>query len=69
MNKVLLFAGTTEGKEVAEFCKGKNIDLTVSVATEYGEATMTEGKTSRSFPDGRTLKPWPCFLRRKNRTW
>lgn len=44
MNKVLLFAGTTEGKEVAEFCKGKNIDLTVSVATEYGEATMTEGE-------------------------
>ncbi len=40
MLKALLFAGTTEGRRIAEGCRGKNIDLTVSVATEYGETLI-----------------------------
>lgn len=40
MNDVLLFAGTTEGRKIAEACKGQNITLHVSVATEYGEALI-----------------------------
>ena len=40
MTKVLLFAGTTEGREIAEGCRGKDIDLTVSVATAYGETLI-----------------------------
>ena len=41
MSEVLLFAGTTEGRTIAEACSGKNVSLIVSVATEYGE-TMIE---------------------------
>ena len=40
MTKVLLFAGTTEGRQIAEGCRGKNVELTVSVATEYGETLI-----------------------------
>jgi precorrin-6Y C5,15-methyltransferase (decarboxylating) len=40
MTKVLLFAGTTEGREIAEGCRGKDIDLIVSVATAYGETLI-----------------------------
>lgn len=40
MTKVLLFAGTTEGREIAQGCRGKEIELTVSVATEYGETLI-----------------------------
>ena len=40
MRKVLLFAGTTEGREIAQGCRGKDIELTVSVATAYGETLI-----------------------------
>ena len=40
MTKVLLFAGTTEGREIAQGCRGTDIDLTVSVATAYGETLI-----------------------------
>lgn len=40
MTKALLFAGTTEGREIAEGCREKKIELTVSVATEYGETLI-----------------------------
>ena len=40
MHNVLLFAGTTEGRQIAEGCRGKDIELTVSVATEYGETLI-----------------------------
>ena len=40
MHRVLLFAGTTEGRLIAEGCRGRDIELTVSVATEYGETLI-----------------------------
>ena len=40
MIKALLFAGTTEGREIAQGCRGKDIELTVSVATAYGETLI-----------------------------
>lgn len=42
MNDILLFAGTTEGRELAEACRGQNVTLYVSVATEYGESFIEE---------------------------
>ncbi|MBO4492840.1 MAG: precorrin-6A reductase [Ruminococcus sp.] len=36
MCKVLIFGGTIEGRELAEYCVGKGISAAVSVATEYG---------------------------------
>ena len=34
--KIFIFAGTSEGRELAEILSEKNYDCTVSVATEYG---------------------------------
>ena len=42
MNDVILFAGTTEGREIAEACREKNLTLHVSVATEYGEIVLDQ---------------------------
>ncbi len=36
MNDVILFAGTSEGRLLAEACKGAPMTLHVCVATEYG---------------------------------
>lgn len=36
MTKVLVFSGTTEGKTVSRWLKDNGIEVTVSVATEYG---------------------------------
>ena len=47
MNDVILFAGTTEGRKVAEACRGRNITLHVSVATEYGETFIEEADNIR----------------------
>ena len=38
--EVLLFAGTTEGRQLAEACRGTGVRLLVSTATEYGEALI-----------------------------
>ena len=40
MNDVILFAGTTEGRRIAEACRGQGLNLHVSVATEYGETLI-----------------------------
>lgn len=38
--KILLFAGTTEGRELGEFLKQQQIDVTIYVATSYGAELM-----------------------------
>lgn len=40
--KIVVFSGTSEGKEIAEYLNGKGIDTLVSVATEYGRIVMEE---------------------------
>ena len=45
MEKLLLFAGTTEGRELAEFLERQGVSCHVCVATEYGEQLIDE-KTS-----------------------
>ena len=40
MTKVLLFAGTTEGKNLAYACRDQELELWVSVATEYGKTRI-----------------------------
>ena len=40
MNSILLFAGTTEGRRIAEALADQPVTLTVSVATEYGETLI-----------------------------
>ena len=43
MDKLLIFGGTTEGRELAEFCVHSGIPAAVSVATAYGAALLPDG--------------------------
>lgn len=42
MGKILIFSGTTEGRELAEVLDRNSIDCHVCVATEYGSLVMPE---------------------------
>jgi len=42
--KTLLFAGTTEGRVIAEFLSGIGINVDVCVATEYGKEVIPESQ-------------------------
>ena len=44
MPKLCVFAGTTEGREIAEFLAAQDADVTVCVATEYGETLLPQGE-------------------------
>ncbi len=44
MNNILLFAGTTEGRRIAEALKDQPVQLFVSVATEYGETLIAPAR-------------------------
>lgn len=46
MKKILLFAGTTEGRLLWEYCLKHKIPVTASVATEYGESVLSERESS-----------------------
>ncbi|MBE6998051.1 MAG: precorrin-6A reductase, partial [Ruminococcaceae bacterium] len=47
MNDVILFAGTTEGRLLAEACKGAPLTLHVCVATDYGETLIEPAENIR----------------------
>ncbi|MDO5424541.1 MAG: precorrin-6A reductase [Eubacteriales bacterium] len=44
MTNVLIFAGTTEGRSLAEFLSRQQVLVHACVATEYGETLMPEGE-------------------------
>ena len=41
MDKLCVFAGTTEGRRLVEFLSGRPVAVTACVATEYGETLLT----------------------------
>ena len=43
MCKLCVFAGTTEGRFLAEFLAENNARVTVCVATEYGQSLLPRG--------------------------
>lgn len=43
MCKVIVFAGTTEGRKLAEFLEKQRVPAYICVATEYGEQLLPEG--------------------------
>lgn len=47
MSEVLLFAGTTEGRRIAEALSDQPVSVTVSVATEYGETLIAPAENIR----------------------
>ena len=44
MEKILVFAGTIEGRKIAEFLNDNGISACVCVATEYGESLLPKGE-------------------------
>ena len=42
MAEILIFSGTTEGRELAEALCARQIDCMASVATEYGREVMRQ---------------------------
>ena len=40
MDKLCVFAGTTEGRELVEFLCGQPAEITACVATEYGQTLL-----------------------------
>ena len=42
MSDILIFGGTTEGRELADFCAANGISADVSAATEYGARLLPE---------------------------
>ena len=42
MSEILIFGGTTEGRELAVFCAEHQISVTVSVTTSYGESLLSD---------------------------
>lgn len=42
LSKILIFAGTTEGRKLSEHLCERGIEHTVCVATEYGEIVLQE---------------------------
>ena len=54
MKRILIFSGTTEGRELAEFLRNRQVDVIVSVATEYGRDCMdVESSSNVSVRTGR----------------
>lgn len=49
MKRVLIFAGTSEGRRLAKALAEKKIHSIVSVATEYGNEIMTEEENTSAF--------------------
>ena len=44
MCDILIFGGTTEGRQLAEFCAGNGINACISVATEYGAELLPQSE-------------------------
>lgn len=47
MSEVLIFGGTTEGRQLAEFCVSRGIHAAVSVTTEYGAGLLPQSEYIR----------------------
>ena len=62
--EILLFAGTTEGRELAERLSEAGVRCTVSVATEYGAQILGPGK-GRTVLQGRLTQEQMAFLIRE----
>ena len=62
MKRIVIFAGTTEGRQLSELLADAGIAHTVCVATEYGEIVMREqtDSTEAAQTDGQPLVNLHC---------
>ncbi|MDY5845754.1 MAG: precorrin-6A reductase [Bariatricus sp.] len=65
MRKILIFAGTTEGRLLAEFAGSLEADVLVSVATEYGKICLDECENVRALVGRMDEKEMEAFLSRE----
>ena len=49
MKRILIFSGTTEGRQLADILDASGICADVCVATEYGHEVMTEGQYWKTY--------------------
>ena len=47
MNKICVFAGTTEGRRLAQLLAANGMDVTACVATEYGQTLLSPSECLR----------------------
>lgn len=62
---VIIFGGTSEGRELAEYAAGRGIPVLVSVVSEYGRNLMTEGDCLRIHCGRLDEEQMVCLLRRE----
>ncbi|MBT9775277.1 precorrin-6A reductase [Clostridium sp. MCC353] len=63
MKAVLIFAGTSEGRELASFLSGAGIESWVSVATEYGETLLPKEENITAVTGYKDRQEMEIFLR------
>ena len=56
--KILLYAGTTEGRKLASYLGRRGVRLHVCVATAYGESLLPEEKNITVHTTGWTVGRW-----------
>jgi len=66
MHKILIFAGTTEGRQTAEFCAKHHIHAAVCTATEYGAKLIPDSEYLTIFPGRMDCIQMFDFLREQN---
>ncbi len=67
MDRILIFAGTTEGRSLAEYLRDHNIASQVCVATEYGQQLMEEGPLVKLHTGRLTEREMEALMEREKR--
>ena len=68
MQKLVVFAGTIEGRKIAEFLNAQKVDTLVCVATEYGESLLPEGEHLRVSHERLTKEEMEALFREEKVT-
>ena len=56
LSRILIFAGTTEGRKLSEHLCERGIEHTVCVATEYGEIVLQENPLAHVHIDRKSTR-------------
>lgn len=62
MDRIALFAGTTEGRQIAEFLEDFPVRLYISTATEYGKAASGKYRNAEIFAGRMDQREMEAFL-------
>ena len=62
-DRILIFAGTTEGRRLAEYLAAQKIQVHVCVATEYGESLLPQADHITISHDRMNAEEMKCFIR------